>query len=171
MTDRNDPDARTELPDMTPMIDVVFQLLIFFLVVMKFKTLDMKLDAFLPNGQGIALRPGEPEPPTITAKLHRVAGTDITRVKVAGQVLGEFKGDDGAAVWAALTARTTRVRRAMSAEGLDPDLLRAEIDASAQVPTGQVIHAVDAFLGAHATNVTFVGTPPPGSALDRLSPR
>ena len=41
-------------PNMTPMIDVVFQLLIFFLVNMKFKTLDMKIEAFLPKDRGLA---------------------------------------------------------------------------------------------------------------------
>ena len=41
-------DEEMPKPNMTPMIDVVFQLLVFFLVSMKFKTLDMKIEAFLP---------------------------------------------------------------------------------------------------------------------------
>ena len=34
--------------NMTPMIDVCFQLLVFFMVTSKFKTLAGRLDAFLP---------------------------------------------------------------------------------------------------------------------------
>lgn len=39
-------------PSMTPMIDVTFQLLIFFMCTMQFKTLDAKLGAYLPNDVG-----------------------------------------------------------------------------------------------------------------------
>lgn len=40
-------------PDMTPMIDVVFLLLIFFIVTLKFKTLEGRLDAALPKDVGV----------------------------------------------------------------------------------------------------------------------
>jgi biopolymer transport protein ExbD len=39
--------------DMTPMIDCVFLLLIFFLCATKFKTLDYRLDASLPKDKGL----------------------------------------------------------------------------------------------------------------------
>lgn len=39
--------------DMTPMIDVVFQLLIFFMCTIKFKTLEGKLSAYLPKDVGV----------------------------------------------------------------------------------------------------------------------
>ncbi|MCA8981052.1 MAG: biopolymer transporter ExbD [Planctomycetes bacterium] len=42
-------DAKLE---MTPMIDVTFLLLIFFLATLRFKTLEGKLDAYLPNDVG-----------------------------------------------------------------------------------------------------------------------
>ncbi|MHC4780471.1 MAG: ExbD/TolR family protein, partial [Planctomycetota bacterium] len=38
--------------NMTPMIDVCFQLLIFFMVTSKFKTLEGKLSAYLPKDRG-----------------------------------------------------------------------------------------------------------------------
>ncbi len=41
-------------PEMTPMIDVVFLLLIFFIVTLKFKTLEGRLDAALPKDRGTA---------------------------------------------------------------------------------------------------------------------
>ena len=41
-------------PEMTPMIDVTFLLLIFFIVTLKFKTLEGRLDAALPKDRGTA---------------------------------------------------------------------------------------------------------------------
>ena len=41
-------------PDMTPMIDVTFLLLIFFIVTLKFKVLEGRLDAALPKDRGSA---------------------------------------------------------------------------------------------------------------------
>jgi len=39
--------------DMTPMIDVVFQLIIFFMCNIKYKTLEGRLDAYLPKDVGV----------------------------------------------------------------------------------------------------------------------
>ncbi len=43
--------------DMTPMIDVVFQLLIFFMCTIKFRNLDAKLSAYLPRDVGVNSAP------------------------------------------------------------------------------------------------------------------
>ncbi|MBK8181110.1 MAG: biopolymer transporter ExbD [Planctomycetes bacterium] len=51
--------------DMTPMIDVVFQLMIFFMCTIKFKTLEGKLTAYLPKDVGVNTTP-------TTAKLEKV---------------------------------------------------------------------------------------------------
>jgi biopolymer transport protein ExbD len=40
-------------PDMSPMIDIVFNLLIFFLCATKFKTAEGAIDTYLPKDQGI----------------------------------------------------------------------------------------------------------------------
>ncbi len=45
--------------DMTPMIDVTFQLIIFFML-QKFKTLEGKLDAFLPKDVGVNTSSAKP---------------------------------------------------------------------------------------------------------------
>lgn len=47
-------------PDMTPMIDVTFLLLIFFIVTLKFKTLEGRLDSNLPKDMGTSSSPLEP---------------------------------------------------------------------------------------------------------------
>lgn len=46
---RNPPESK---PDMTPFSDMTFQLLIFFLVTLKFRTLEGRLDAALPKDFG-----------------------------------------------------------------------------------------------------------------------
>jgi len=46
-------------PDMTPMIDVTFLLLIFFIVTLKFKVLEGRLDAALPKDRGTSTSDAE----------------------------------------------------------------------------------------------------------------
>jgi biopolymer transport protein ExbD len=46
-------------PDMTPMIDVTFLLLVFFIVTLKFKVLEGRLDAALPKDRGTSTAPAE----------------------------------------------------------------------------------------------------------------
>lgn len=57
--------------DMTPMIDVTFLLLIFFLCTIKFKTLEGKLSAYLPKDVGVNTTKAEPKP-KIEIKLEVV---------------------------------------------------------------------------------------------------
>ena len=47
--------------EMTPMIDVTFLLLIFFLCTIKFKLLEGKLAAYLPKDVGVNSSPAEPK--------------------------------------------------------------------------------------------------------------
>jgi len=58
--------------EMTPMIDVTFLLLIFFMCTIKFKTLEGKLEAHLPQNAG----PGptaQPEPESLEVRVEVVA--------------------------------------------------------------------------------------------------
>jgi len=69
--------------DMTPMIDVTFLLLIFFMCTIKFKTLEGKLAAYLPKGEGPSAAPVEPSAPYnfvigVTVPGHRVSAADPT---------------------------------------------------------------------------------------------
>ena len=57
---KTNPQTEIEL-DMTPMIDVVFQLLIFFMLTIEFKTLEGKLAAYLPKDVGVNNTPAEPK--------------------------------------------------------------------------------------------------------------
>ena len=66
--------------NMTPMIDVVFQLIVFFLVSMKFKSLDMKIEAQLPPVGLLPTPRTEPEPPKVDVRL-RSAGHGMPAVE------------------------------------------------------------------------------------------
>jgi len=62
---------------MTPMIDVVFLLLIFFLCTLKFKLLEGKLAAYLPKDVGVNSSPAEPK-----EKIEVVILVDVSGAKV-----------------------------------------------------------------------------------------
>ena len=69
--------------EMTPRIDVSFLLLIFFMCTIKFKTLEGKLAAYLPKGEGPSAAPVEPSAPYnfvigVTVPGHRVSAADPT---------------------------------------------------------------------------------------------
>ena len=120
-------------PNMTSMIDVVFLLLIFFLVTMKFKTLDMKIDADLPTRRGMALIPvDQPEPPKLVAKL-RPTGTTAARVLLSNREIGTT---DDPQVWSRFAALAeSALERHADAGGFRVDF-EAEIDADAGVRAG-----------------------------------
>ena len=163
-------DEEIPKPNMTPMIDVVFQLLVFFLVSMKFKTLDMKIEAFLPKDRGLAATISTPEEvPKIVAVLKRRSANGVleksTRVKVQNQDIGTSDNNN---TWQILTQKAEAILQRHIANGGDPSDVKGEVDASALVPTGDVVRAVDAFIAAELQDVTFVGTPPPGSTLDKV---
>ena len=164
-----DDRVREEHPDMNPMIDVVFQLLIFFLVTMKFKTLDMKIDAFLPKDRGLAKTITKiDEKPKAVAVLRRKRGERVTRIKFQNVQLGTTQPSQVRDSWRKLTAKAEAIRSKYISTGGNPDDVVGEVDASQYVPTGDVVRAVDAFIAAGIKSVTFVGTPPPGSTLDQL---
>ena len=72
--------------EMTPMIDVTFLLLVFFLCTLRFKSFEGKLTAYLPKDVGLARVPAQPIEP-ITAVL---------RVTNAGELRSEA---DPARAW------------------------------------------------------------------------
>ncbi len=71
-------------PDMTPMIDVTFLLLIFFIVTLKFKVLEGRLDAALPKDRGTSNAPAE--------EIEKI---DILMFVAEPGILDAVKGKDG----------------------------------------------------------------------------
>lgn len=139
-------------PNLTPMIDVVFQLIIVFLCSMKFRTLDSKIEADLPERGASPIRvPAEPPRPCAAVHLLRPPGAAGTRVLLLDAAVGPA----GEGAWAALQARLRVLR------GRD-ERIYGEIDADPDVPHGEVMRALDAFVGASYGDVRFRGGRPAG---------
>ena len=149
----DDPVAAADLGmNMTPMIDVTFQLIIVFLCSMKFRTLDEKIEAHLPDlGINSQWQKVQRLETVARIRLDRPAGAAAARLWLHGEALGSTA--DGEALWTRLGERLTAMRVR------DPDLV-GEIDASPDVEHGEVVRAVDGLLGAKVESVRFRGTRP-----------
>ena len=79
--------------EMTPMIDVTFLLLIFFILTLKFKVLEGKLAAYLPKDVGVNTTQAEPiEKIEITIRV--VPGKEGVKVYATGEGVGQpWKGE------------------------------------------------------------------------------
>jgi len=134
----------------TPMIDVTFLLLIFFML-LPFRSLERKLAAFLPKDRGLAKTKIKlEEVPKITVELKRSEKERITRVKLLDQEIGS-----GPAGFNILDQRIKQIA------GSNKEL-PGEINAWPWVPHQDVMRAIDSFMKAQVTDLTFVGAPPPG---------
>ena len=136
--------------NMTPMIDVTFQLIIVFLCSMKFRTLDMKIEAFLPKDVGLsAANPTSDVETKLVVTLKRRPGESITQVLVQDSRIGTTALDT---VWNVLQ------KNIKDMHDRAPEL-KGEIEAHPDVPHGEVMSTLDAFLAARLTSVVFKGTP------------
>ena len=151
---RADPDdaarAAAACFNMTPMIDVCFQLIVVFLCSMKFRTLDQKIEAMLPTHEGIDPCIRDPRVETrVQVRLRRPPGEERTRVLLLDNGMG-WAGSPG--VWDSVQAALAGFARR------DPSV-KGEIDADPEVPHEEVMRALDTFIAADLTSVSFRGTP------------
>lgn len=137
----------------TPLIDVTFLLLIFFMCAMKFKTLERKVSAHLPTDKGRAINRVIIPPETkITVLLKRDAGDRATRVQLLDSPIGM-----DAPAFALLDKELTAIHASPANKDMP-----GELEAGPEVPHADVVRCLDAFLKAGITEVEFVGTAPPG---------
>jgi len=82
-------EARQDL-EMTPMIDVIFQLIIFFMCSIHFKSLEGKLYSYLPKDKGMSSTTvTDPILEEVRIKLAYSASAPLlTRIKVGERVCG-----------------------------------------------------------------------------------
>ncbi len=172
------PDSDDLGLNMTPMIDIVFQLIVFFMLNLKFKAADERIDTNLPKEVGIDKFPIFRDAiPAIRISLFRMDPADPaaarTKIRVGGH---EWVTPAGDAIEASLRPadfEAQRERVFASVEARVKDLLgtaadRGEIDAPRPlgelVPHADVVRVLDAFLGAGCKDVTFQGVrmPRPG---------
>ena len=170
----------TEL-NMTPMIDVVFQLIVFFLLSLKFKSVDRRLDSLLPKKVGIteSFVP-EDEAPNLTVKLFRRNVDDPDRAYTLMRVgnhyecklpAGDFDEKDVSGTQARLTeydrvfAELHRVIGTTWARmGHNPDVkavIKTPRPTGFRVPHGDVVRVLDTFVDVGLTQVGFEGTRAP----------
>ncbi len=140
---------RTELSDreskmeMTPMIDVTFLLLIFFMCTLQFKTLEGKLSAFLPKDAGLSVNPEIP--------IEEVRVLMSTPAEAAeSQVLTYRVGPSSFPSLAAVQARLEHLHAADEARPLT-------LEPSGPVPYGEVVRLLDHVLLAGFSDVRFAG--------------
>jgi len=141
--------------NMTPMIDVVFQLIVVFLCSMRFRTLDHKLEATMPKDRGIQAR-ALPVPsavhPVLHVRLQRAGPGAPTLLVLQGERLGATS--EGDPLWERLRSAAAGVLAKA------PDL-EAQIDPTPDVEHGDVIHALNGLVRAGLTRMEFRGTRPP----------
>jgi biopolymer transport protein ExbD len=164
---------------MTPMIDIVFQLLVFFLLVLRFKSVEHRIESRLPEPGRVACpRPLE-DRPSIRATLHRVDAEDAARAFTRVRLGTRATVDLPAGPWTGESARDAarldayaRAGEALSQaiaglradQGFPADLRGIlatpprHVGAGSAVPHGDVVRVLDAFLAAGVTDVAFEGT-------------
>ena len=136
--------------NMTPMIDVVFRLIVVFLCSMKFRTLDQKIEAFLPKDVGLNNTPAtSTEVETkVSVRLRRKPGEPTTNVIILDSKIGSTAAEG---IWKTLQARLKEFKA-------KDDKVKGEIDADPDVTHGDVVQTLDAFMAVQLNNVVFRGT-------------
>ena len=158
--DRATPQARLQ---MTPMIDVTFLLLIFFMCTLRFRTLEGRLEATLPRDAGSRVTPEEPREPVLV-ELRVVGGAPSTPTS-PGAALRDPRRELEYSVgpWRtrdldALGERLVAVRRSLRERtGLEP---RALLDPREGTVAQDVVSVLERVLEAGYRDVAFTGAAP-----------
>jgi biopolymer transport protein ExbD len=174
------PEVEDTEMNMTPMIDIVFQLIIFFLLSLKFKSVDRRIQSELPKDRGIRATSEIPEEkPMLTVKLFREdmqTQQPFTRIRIGNRIAldgpkGDWAGDLGNQddtrqdKQDALKAQVVAAIRGLWDQmGKNPET-KGEIKTPPPfgqgVPHGDVMLVLDAFIEAGVTDVQFEGAMPP----------
>lgn len=169
--------------EMTPMIDVTFLLLIFFMCTIKFKTLEGKLSAFLPQDVGLSTAEAEkPEKIELEIRVLR-AGTRLDPVDAARKqsrdphIVAAWRGaEESRYIFAEDRLLEYRVgpRSTTDLDDLLSKLQRARefaLEQSQETPAltidpgpgtiyEDVVHVLDRAVMAEFVDVSFVGAHP-----------
>jgi biopolymer transport protein ExbD len=145
--------------NMTPMIDIVFQLIVFFLLTLRFVSPEARIDAAMPRDRGPLRSAPVPLEPRLSVSVfrHGLGDEAVTRVRVAGLEVVEVPGP-GAARDAALERVHDAVRRAHEASGDGKATIRARPPTGGSVPHGDVVAVLDQLVRAGLTDIAFEGT-------------
>jgi biopolymer transport protein ExbD len=177
------PEPQETEMNMTPMIDIVFQLIIFFLLSLKFKTIDQRIDSQLPKDRGptITQRKAIDEPKVKVKLFRRNSGeaSAFTRIRIDNShtfdlPAGDWDVDEETAERqmhasnrtfeqiAAVVAAKFRALGGNSAE-VSGEIVAARPTGGA-VPHGDIMRVLDTFMFVGIEKVKFEGTPAPKPA-------
>ena len=169
------PDGEDLGLNMTPMIDIVFQLIVFFMLNLRFKAMDERIDTSMPKEFGIDARPIiAPTIQRIRVALFRADATEPaaarTKIRVGGrewvlpagdQLDAERRAPTYAAERAQVLAGVEAHIKALLATGIEEGEIDTPRPTGTLVPHADVVSVLDAFLGAGCTQVRFEGTMDP----------
>jgi biopolymer transport protein ExbD len=175
-----DAGEETQL-NMTPMIDICFQLIVFFMLTLKFKSIDKRFETELPKDRGPSTSAAVLTPLTeITVKLFRKdvekkQEEHFTRIRVGDKTTVDLpkgpwpkEGDKEDARRKEEDGKykdvTSAIAAAWAEQNKHPDV-KGEIKTPAPtgqlVPHGDVMRVLDSFIEAGVLVVNFEGAPPP----------
>mgnify|MGYP000601511362 CR=1 FL=1 len=152
-------EPQEDLP-MTPMIDVIFQLVIFFMCAAHFKQIEGKLQSYLPKDKGLNPIPVlDPELREIRIIL-RMQQNNMVSAHVEKRHIADFPGDPKklrgiAPEWDALGAEVGSLYRPSAATNKP---IPVKIDADGKVPFQYVVSSLDACLRNNVKDIEFVGS-------------
>jgi biopolymer transport protein ExbD len=148
--------------EMTPMIDVTFLLLIFFVCTLRFKTLEGKLQAYLPKDVGVNMSKAEPKERveimiTVVSEGKKVDPNYPDR-DWSGKGRYEFVGRKlqytvGARKTSDLGELKSNLERLYAADPTRP----ATLDCRPGTVYGDMVTALDVAVAVGYTDITFVG--------------
>ncbi len=155
--------------DMTPMIDVTFLLLIFFMCTLKFKTLEGKLSAFLPKDfgafNGLSEHRGRIEirMDVVNPGNKLRPGPRSAQYSPADEAQrARFVYDESRVVTYRIGAKRTtnlmEVQRMLRAIYAQDPTCRTTIDPRQGIITSDVVSLLDVALDIGFTDITFVGS-------------
>jgi biopolymer transport protein ExbD len=181
------PEPEETEMNMTPMIDIVFQLIIFFLLSLKFKTIDRRIESMLPKDRGLAPTPTFPEDfLKVKIKVFRreLGNTEqeYTMIKVDNDrfeyhLPKAWKGRNKESKERieeydrVIASIKSTVDKKMKAHGGNPEEVKGEIVApppkGGAVPHGDVVQVLNVFLQLGMTDVVFEGAATPLTSSER----
>ncbi|MDA1194370.1 MAG: biopolymer transporter ExbD [Planctomycetota bacterium] len=181
------PEVEESELNMTPMIDIVFQLIIFFLLSLKFKTIDRRIESMLPKDRGLAPTPSFPEDfLKVKIKVFRRDMDDTEKAYTLVKIDNDsttfslpmnWKGheketaDRVAEYDGKIAAIRSIVAGKMKAHGGNPEEVKGEIVApppkGGAVPHGDVVQVLNIFLELGMLDVVFEGAASPLTTTER----
>lgn len=151
-------EAATEDLPMTPMIDVIFQLVIFFMCAAHFKQIEGRLESLLPLDKGLTSRPDD-RPPAPELRIRLVERGPLVVAFLEGRELGRFPADTGrlegiSPQWDRIAQEAAPFYKANRKK--DPRACLS-IDAAAKVPFQYIVSTLDACRRAGIEAIEFAG--------------